>query len=207
MLFPPPQGFFLTHCTYWTHHINQHFLSTPLWIAKAVVCFKICIKTVSALKWSNSSYLSNTSLRPKYFYGQPQNTIRFVTTAALTYTSAVPAWRVFLHGSWIFYVQTLQCVTQILSSAMDIHRVTNVGTPSESRACPTQFRNQMIVCGNKIFIVLHNTATDWLYFLPSPWENTGALCNFCSRLLRLQVFIFLTDFSIGFCLCKEPFGS
>lgn len=132
---------FLTHCTYWAHLINQHFLSTPLWTAKAVMCFKIRIKTVSALKWSNSSYLSNSSLRPKYFYGQPQNTIRFITTAALTCTSTVPAWRVFLGGSWIFYVQTLQCVTQIPSSTMDIHGVTNVGTPSESRVCPVLFRN------------------------------------------------------------------
>lgn len=86
-------------------------------------------------------------------------------------------------------------------------RVTNVGTPSESRVCPTLFRNQIIACGIKIFIVLHNAAADWLYFLPSPSENTGALCNFCSRLLRLQIFIFLTDFPIGLCLCKEPFGS
>lgn len=104
-------------------------------------------------------------------------------------------------------MQTLQGVTQILSSITDIHRVTNVGTQSESRVCPTLFRNQMIVRGNKLFIVLHNTAADWLYFLPSPSENTGALCNFCSRLLRLHIFIFLTDFPIGLCLCKEPFGS
>lgn len=102
-LFSPNKGF-LTHCTYWTHHTNQHFLSTLLWPAKAVVCFKIYIKTVSALKRSNSPYLS-TSLRPKYFYGQPQNTIRFITTASLTWTSTVPAWRVFWRGSWVFYLQ------------------------------------------------------------------------------------------------------
>lgn len=115
-----PHNDFLTHCTYWTHHINQHFLSTPLWTAKAVACFVIYIKTVSALKRSNSSYLSNSSLRPKYFYGQPQNTIRLITTASLTWTSTVPPWRVFLCGSWVFYMQTSQCVSQILSSTMDI---------------------------------------------------------------------------------------
>lgn len=92
----PLTRIFLTHCTYWAHPINQHFLSTPFWTAKAVVRFKIYTKTVPALKWFNSSYLSNSSLRPKYFYGQPQNTIRLITTATLTCSSVVPAWRVWL---------------------------------------------------------------------------------------------------------------
>lgn len=46
----------------------------------------------SAMKQSNSSYLSNSSLRPEYFYGETRNTIRFVTTAALTRTARVPAY-------------------------------------------------------------------------------------------------------------------
>lgn len=110
--FPAQQGFFNP----------LHLLSSPYKSAFSIhpsLASQGC-PHISKLyqHWNGPIHL----IHQKYFSGQPQNTVRFITTAALTCTSAVPAWRVFLCGSWIFYVQTLQCVTPVLSSPMDIHK-------------------------------------------------------------------------------------